>query len=66
MTRRRSKRELESAVDKLTDDAGDIAEDVDLTGTQAKAIREYTLHCDHPSELDDDLEAALLEVVDDA
>lgn len=63
---RPSKRELERAVDELTDAAGDVEDDVELTDTQAKAIREYTLHCEYPSQLDDELEAALLEVVDDA
>lgn len=59
---RKSHREIERAVDELTDSDGSVDEDFSLTDTQAKAIREYTLHCEYPSELDDDLEAALLEV----
>lgn len=61
---RRSKREIERAVGELSEDA--IADDVDLTARQAKAIREYTLPGGSLNDLDDELEAALLEVADDA
>lgn len=59
---RKSQREIRRAVDELTDSDGSVDEDVSLTDTQARAVREYTVHCEHPSELDDDLQAALLEV----
>ena len=63
---RKSPREIERAVEDLAETVGTDETDVELTDTQAKAIREYQLRCEHPSDLDDELEAALLEVVDDA
>lgn len=59
---RPSRRELESAVEDISANRSASDVEVELTDTQARAVREYDLHCDHPSELDDELEAALYEV----
>lgn len=59
---RKSRREIESAVEEIAATSPTSETDVDLTDRQARAIREYDLHCDRPGELDDELEAALYEV----
>ncbi|MDS0284736.1 hypothetical protein [Haloarcula onubensis] len=59
---RKSRRELERAVDDLSASKPASDTEVELTDTQARAVREYDLYCDRPGELDDDLEAALYEV----
>ena len=59
---RPSRRELESAVEDISASRSASDTEVELTDTQARAIREYQLWCDNPSELGPELEAALYEV----
>jgi len=62
---RKSERELERLVEDLQAATAADGAAVDLTDTQARAIREYDLHCESVADLDDDLRAALLEAVDE-
>lgn len=63
---RRTRRAIERRLNGLESDVSDAPGDVELTSLQAKAVREYDLYCDSVSDLNPELQEALLEAIDEA